>query len=282
MYIRSRYASTYQSSGASNNEHTPLVQVTPPNRKKKIHLRVGHQSHPSVITLCFVLVLGILFGVIGACINQSLSENILDPDVRERIQREWNIKVKEHQRFMEHAREEEDQWKEKMDEEKEDWHRKEQQWQREWNEMQRRAGEKAEDWHRKEQQWQREWNEMQRRAGEEAEDWHRKEQQWQREWNEMQRRAREEAERAEKEKRDREHMNLYWEDIRAEEKCTAHRTKKYSARLANLLPGIDALDACKATALTLHGVTYDSPLYCEDRESNESRFEFKQLFRMPI
>jgi hypothetical protein len=220
LYIRSRYAyDTHQSTGASpeaNSERTPLIEVTRPNRKKRPQL-----SHRSVIALCSVLFLGILFGVIGACINQSLGENILDPDVRERIQRKWNIKIKEHRRFMEHAHEEEDQWKGKMDE----------------------------------------WNEKQ-------EDWFRKEQQWQREWTEMQRRAREEAERARKEKWDREHMNLYWEDIRPEEKCIAHRTKKYSARLANLLPGIDALDACKATSLTLHGVTYDSPLYCEDRVSN--------------
>jgi hypothetical protein len=103
---------------------------------------------------------------------------------------------------------------------------------------------------------------------EKQDEMHRKEQTWLREWKEMERRAREEAERVEKEKWEREHMNLYWEDIKGEEQCVAHRTKKYSARLANLFPSVDALEACKATPLTIHGVTYDSPLYCEDQVSN--------------
>jgi hypothetical protein len=52
-----------------------------------------------------------------------------------------------------------------------------------------------------------------------------------------------------------------------------HRTKGYSACLANLLPGVDTLEACKVTPLTIHGVTYDSPLECEDCVSNLSPFE---------
>jgi hypothetical protein len=101
-------------------------------------------------------------------------------------------------------------------------------------------------------------------------EWLRKEQNWEREWNEMMRRKREETERVEREKRDRERMNLYWEDIQGGDQCIAHKTREYTARLANLGPGIDALDACRATSLTIHGVTYSTPTHCEDRVSNIS------------
>jgi hypothetical protein len=89
------------------------------------------------------------------------------------------------------------------------------------------------------------------------------------EWLEKkQRRELEEAERIKKEERERERMRLYWDDVQGDEQCTAHETRKYSARLANLLPGIDPIAACKATTFTSHNVTYDAPDYCEDRVSD--------------
>lgn len=91
------------------------------------------------------------------------------------------------------------------------------------------------------------------------------------EWLEKkQSREREEAERIKKEERERERMRLYWDDVQGDEQCIAHETRKYSARLANLLPGIDAIAACKATPFTSHNVTYDAPDYCEDRVSHIS------------
>jgi hypothetical protein len=54
------------------------------------------------------------------------------------------------------------------------------------------------------------------------------------------------------------------DDIQPEERCVAHDARKYSAHLANLLPGIDAVEACKATPFTIHGVTHDNPDYCEN------------------
>ena len=170
--------------------------------------------------------------------DRSLNKT-LDPAVRDSIRKEWGIEERKHRRAMEQAHEE-------------------------WSIEKRKHHRFMEQVREEEIQW-----------NEKREEWRRKEREWQREWNEMERRAREEAERAEKEKWDREHMNLYWENIKSEDNCIAHKTRKYSAHLANLLPGIDALDACKATPLTIHGVTYDSPLYCEDRVSNESCFESK-------
>jgi hypothetical protein len=72
----------------------------------------------------------------------------------------------------------------------------------------------------------------------------------------------------EDEKRGHGRMRMYWDDIRPGEHCIAYRTMKYTARLVNLLPGpniesIDAIEACEATPLTIHNVTYDSPIHCE-------------------
>jgi hypothetical protein len=90
-----------------------------------------------------------------------------------------------------------------------------------------------------------------------------------REWQEKkERREREEAERVEKEKLERGRMRLYWDDIQGDENCLGYGTRKYGARLANLLPGIDAIEACKATPITIHDATYESPDYCEDRVSH--------------
>jgi hypothetical protein len=194
---------------------------------------------------------------LGAGIGQSPNEDILDPEVRDRIRAEWELEKQGHRRAMEHAREQEKQWKEKQDK---------------WNEKQDKWSAKQDKWSAKQDKW----NVKQDGWDRKQDEWHRKEQTWQREWNEMERRAHEEAERVEKEKWEWEHMNLYWEDLKGEEHCVAHRTKKYSACLANLLPGIDVLEACKATPLTIHGVTYDSPLHCEDQVSNMSCFESKK------
>ncbi|KAG6916939.1 hypothetical protein DXG01_004626 [Tephrocybe rancida] len=64
--------------------------------------------------------------------------------------------------------------------------------------------------------------------------------------------------------RERERARLYWGDIQGAEHCIANGRKKYSARLANLTPSIDGMEACKATPITLNGVTYRQPISCEN------------------
>lgn len=201
-----------------NYSSIPSYDSLPPDRKKEPSLSNGS------VALCLVL---IFLSVISSVSLDRIYNDILYPNVRDDIRMRWNIEEVRHQRAMEHAHDQEQQWKVM-----------EQKWKVEMDE----------------------WSE--KKAG-----WRREEEEWDRKWNEMERRAREEAERVEKEKRERERMHIYWEDIQGEENCIAHRTKRYSARLANLRNGVDALDACKATPLTIHGVTYDSPVHCEDRRS---------------
>jgi hypothetical protein len=142
----------------------------------------------AIFALFFLI--GSLSVVLGVWIvRRSDYNNTLDPDVRDRIRHEWSIEVKEHERAMKHAREQESEWKEKLDE----------------------------------------WNQK-------KDEWRRKEQDWAREWNEMMRRKREETERVEREKWERERMNLYWEDIQGGDHCIAHKTKQYTARPSESTP----------------------------------------------
>lgn len=68
------------------------------------------------------------------------------------------------------------------------------------------------------------------------------------------------------EKRERERMRLYWTDIKPATQCLGKGLMKYSARLANLETSIDAVSACKATPITINGITYNSP---EDRDCED-------------
>ena len=186
----------YRSATSSDSENTPLI----PHSDHKNTEGFSYSSAFVVFLLVFSMIVP-LSGLCGAWIHGSISKDILDPRVRDRIRHEWNIELGNHKQAIERAQEEEHELQEKK--------------------------------HRRE---------------------------------------REEAERIEKEKRERARMRLYWDGIHGDEHCIAHRTRKYTARLANLLPGIDAIGACKATPLTIHEVTYDSPLHCEDRSVGNPPF----------
>jgi hypothetical protein len=100
-----------------------------------------------------------LSGVLGARIDRSFNNNSLDPAVRDRIRKVWNLEKQEHQRAIEQACEQEKQWKEKMDEwsEKQDeWRRKAQELQRKLSEMERRAREVVETVDIEKEKWERE------------------------------------------------------------------------------------------------------------------------------
>ncbi|KAF8075267.1 hypothetical protein FPV67DRAFT_625232 [Lyophyllum atratum] len=71
-----------------------------------------------------------------------------------------------------------------------------------------------------------------------------------------------ELERAQQE---REQAKLYWVDVRGEPHCIANGRKGYSARLANLPMFMDKVEACRATPMKINGITYQTPVTCEDR-----------------
>ncbi|KAG5635767.1 hypothetical protein H0H81_010169 [Sphagnurus paluster] len=82
----------------------------------------------------------------------------------------------------------------------------------------------------------------------------------------LQKRFEEELRRKfEREKRQPERARVYWSNIQGEDHCIANGRKKYTAQLANLLPTVDAMDACENTPVEINGITYGSPISCEDQ-----------------
>ncbi|KAG6812357.1 hypothetical protein H0H92_003257 [Tricholoma furcatifolium] len=114
----------------------------------------------------------------------------------------------------------------------------------------------------------KEWDVERKKHSVEIEQYKREEQRWcskidafEEEWKKM----------VDREMRERERARLYWDDVRRDEHCLSNGHRKYSARLANLIPSIDGMEACKATPITLNGVTYDKPISCEDMGHNSIR-----------
>ncbi|KAG6853678.1 hypothetical protein C0991_002321 [Blastosporella zonata] len=53
--------------------------------------------------------------------------------------------------------------------------------------------------------------------------------------------------------RERERARLYWDDIHGDQHCISNGRKKYSARLANLTPSLDGMEACKGGPRGIRG-----------------------------
>ena len=230
----------------SVDENTPL-QVD------RSHPQSGHKKKGRFLLFVFLVLFS---GLCGTWIQESRCNNILHPKVRDRIRHEWNIELQNYNEAIERAQVEEQEWYEKKQ-------RRERE-EAEWIRKARLAREAEEVEERGRQENKRKWERMEaERVGQVKSERMAEEREWQRM---KKKREREEAEWVEK-ARKRERMRLYWVDVRGDRHCMAHGTRKYTARLANLLPGIDPIEACKATPFTIHGVTYDSPVHCEDHVS---------------
>ncbi|KAG6824699.1 hypothetical protein H0H92_006098 [Tricholoma furcatifolium] len=68
----------------------------------------------------------------------------------------------------------------------------------------------------------------------------------------------------EKEERQRKRARLYWGEFVGAERCVSSGHRRYSARLWNLTPDLEAIDACKSTRAVINGISYDSPASCEN------------------
>jgi hypothetical protein len=82
---------------------------------------------------------------------------------------------------------------------------------------------------------------------------------------ETRRRWRQEREAHEKEEENRRRAHLYWSDLDGSDQCTSYNAREYTAQLRNLSPGLNRLEACLATPITIHGTTLDKPEWCEER-----------------
>jgi hypothetical protein len=185
----------YYSTASPSSETTPLV----PRHKHK----TKSPLFPVILLSIIVLIVIPLSAICGAYIYQSMSTNILDPAVRDRIQHEWTIEQRRHDEDTERIRH---QWSLELKKHDERMNRIRYQWsielKRHNEDMKRHqaAMERAKSEERRWQEKERGWQEKeQRREREEEQRWQEK----------KQRREREEAERMEREKWERQRMRLY-------------------------------------------------------------------------
>ncbi|KAF5368277.1 hypothetical protein D9615_010379 [Tricholomella constricta] len=118
-------------------------------------------------------------------------------------------------------------------------------------------------------QWEKKIKNYEHRAHELSEEQRRMNNEYRRQETEWQQTIKEYEEelkgRREREKREREEAQLFWVDIHGEQHCLKNGHRKYTARLANLPWLMNGVEACRATQVTINGITYDSPIACEDR-----------------
>ncbi|KAJ6622242.1 hypothetical protein B0H10DRAFT_2014877 [Mycena sp. CBHHK59/15] len=158
------------------------------------------------------------------------STDVLDPEVRERIRREWDQEIRGYDKIR-------------------------CAWSKEVAEHETiRIG------------WESERTEliaMREQLMREREEWARSRED---EKREEERRGREEQRRRDEEERTR--AGFYWEGLRGEPRCFRHGTRQYSARVANVPQQYDAVKACTETTVEIHGLKMPSPNQCEDRGCN--------------
>ncbi|KAG6370508.1 hypothetical protein JVT61DRAFT_11289 [Boletus reticuloceps] len=247
----------------------------------------------------------IAFGLVGLLVFFFISANLilhisfcpLFPSTMNAIRRDWETDVAQHDIFLEKWRLEklghdtiEEEWKLETE-----WHEKDvarhireederqehvrQEWAREFErhaheveeyekmvahrvrEEQERQQRVREEWAREVEKHRHEWEEMERREHERRESGR---QRWQRE---VENHDRIEKERKKREDEERQKLNMFWGGIEAHT-CTTYATRDYTAQLMNLPTTWEhRVEACKATPLEVHGVSY-LPKSCEDKASD--------------
>ncbi|KAG6812360.1 hypothetical protein H0H92_003260 [Tricholoma furcatifolium] len=232
-----------------SNEHEPLLGSTWPSRGRRANSVSNKRTttepeSSSALTIILIVVLiatNIFSAFIGAR-SARVNESNESSD-RLRVRKQWEVEKKNHaievqgweadqaarrateSREIERFRREQQRWDEKIE-----WYKDQ------GEDLARRQRQMDEEYRRKEQVWKS------------------KIDRFEEEWNKM----------VDREVRERERARLYWDDVHGEEHCLSNGHRKYSARLANLTPSLDGMEACRATPITLNGVIYANPISCED------------------
>jgi hypothetical protein len=207
----------------SSSEAEPLIGSRKPSYR--------HQSfciYVALIALSVVVITLAIFSIIP-------SNDPLDPDVRDRIRREWDFELRQHQKEVLDRIDTQNRWHL----EDEDRIRINEQWQTEKEDHERDMEE--------------------RRRREEQEKIVLREK-WGREVEEHERQA---EERRKHEEEERLRLNMFWADVTSQA-CTTYATREYTARLVNVPSYYNRrVEACMATPVNIHGTEY-TPKWCED------------------
>ncbi|KAJ7185369.1 hypothetical protein C8R46DRAFT_1060268, partial [Mycena filopes] len=212
--------------GASSNvlhiNHHPLppVEQTPllPQNVARKRSSVG-------ATLALTLILYFSFLVVSRlCQAYEGHDAALDPATRDRIRREWNAEMRNHEKI------------------RSAW------------------GDELADHEAIRVGWEHERHEIIAMREQVVRDQER----WMREREE----ERLEEERRKRAEEDRIRAGFSWEDLRGDEHCWEHGTRRYTARIANVPREYDPVGACAETAVEIHGIRIPGSNQCEDRGCN--------------
>ncbi|KAG2156887.1 uncharacterized protein EDB93DRAFT_874224 [Suillus bovinus] len=198
----------------------------------------------------------------------SLSEDPLDPDVRDRIRKDWDIELRQHQKEVLERIDTKKRWLLEDNDRihlREQWLTEVEEHQRDVEERQRREEQDKillrEKWSREVEEHQRDLEERQRR---EERDRILLREKWSREVEEHERKV---EERRKREEEERLKLNMFWTDL-ASHTCTTYATREYTARLVNVPSYYNRrVEACMATPVKIHGLEY-MPKWCDDHGPN--------------
>jgi len=212
----------------SSSEADPLIGPRKPYRRYRSPI-----VYVALIVLFIIAIMAVKF-------STSLSNDPLDPDVRDRIRKDWDIELRQHQKEV----------LERIDTQK--------RWRLEDNERINLR----EQWGTEVEKHDREVEDRLRRDEEHKSHMH---EQWEREVEEH---DREVEERRKHEEEERLRLNMFWTDL-ASHTCTTYATREYTARLVNVPSYYNRrVEACMATPVKIHGIEY-MPKWCEDHGPND-------------
>ncbi|KAF9461012.1 hypothetical protein BDZ94DRAFT_1264682 [Collybia nuda] len=237
----------------------------------------------SAFSIIFII---LITSIVNATLFSAFSE--LDPISRDRIRKEWDNEIQQHQLFMNHVKATRAEWIiERQEHEKQRsamiidrgvWKAEREEQERKLKELHLEIKRDRHDWEQEkwdhEVEWRKRREEEERKLNElrrtierdrqdwEAEKWNR-EREWQRRQEEyereMERRRQKEDEERRRQKEEEEHRwaRTRWEDLHPSQKCLSYGTREYTAKLAGT-------SICRETKAEIHGVTM-KPKHCEDK-----------------
>lgn len=254
-------------------------EASPPPTYSSITPSAPRQKKRQSWDVCLLVLVALFFFIATICgssilVKVSRPSDILDPVAREELRREWLAERETHKR-------EHEQWQlervQHAGREKR-WELERREYalevigrERERREWEDNAARQKIEWEDKveheRQQWetevahkQRTWQaEVARQRREWEDETAHKKKQWQAE------KARHDEEDRRWEQERWERMRLYWGDLWRNPRCHSYAKREYSARLWNIAPGADGIQACQRTLITINGRALPSPTSCEDR-----------------
>ncbi|KAG1800375.1 uncharacterized protein HD556DRAFT_1534237 [Suillus plorans] len=241
----------------SSSEADPLIGPRKPYRRYR-----SPYLYVALIVLFIIAIMAFNF-------STSLSNDPLDPDVRERIRKDWDIELRQHQKEVLERIDTQKRWRVEDNERinlREQWGAEVEKHNREVEDRLKRDEEHKSHMH---EQWKRETEEHKK----EVEELRRREEQdriilrekWSREVEEHEREV---EERRKHEEEERLRLNMFWTDL-ASHTCTTYATREYTARLVNVPSYYNRrVEACMTTPVKIHGVEY-MPKWCEDHGPND-------------